>query len=131
MDPAELEKRTQELLMHFDAIDVEAIKAMMSDNAQGIDELSRKWLRGMESLEDYFLTVVSQMSDVHSDPSDFCVRMHGEVGIVTFMLNQSYRFAGAIYKVTAPSTVIYVREHGDWKVALVHSVAIPDGGSES
>lgn len=126
MDPAELEKRTHKLLMYFDAMDVDAIKGMMTRDPQGVDELSKRWLRGIDGLEDYFRTVASQLSNVRSDLSDFAVRMHGDTGIVTFTLNQSYQFDGKPYTITAPTTTIYAREDGDWKVALIHSVAIPD-----
>lgn len=126
MDPAELEKRTRELLIHFDALDINAIKAAMSQDAQGVDELSKKWLRGTEGFKEYFGTVVTQLADVHSEPSDFTIRMHGDVGIVTFMIEQTYAYYGQLSKITAPTTAIWIRENDDWKIALIHSVGIPE-----
>jgi hypothetical protein len=126
MDPAELEKRTRELFIHFDALDIRAIKAVLAGEAQGVDELSKKWLRGTEAFNEYFGSVVTQLADVRSELSDFTIRMHGDIGVVTFMLEQSYSYYDKPHRITSPSTAIWIRENDDWKIALIHSVGIPD-----
>ena len=45
---------------------------------------------------------------------------------VTCMVDQSYRLAGEPVSVTAPMTVVYVREASQWKVALVSAAPLPE-----
>ena len=49
-----LEQQTRRLFELFDALDTDAILELTTEDAQGIDEISRGWLRGRAALESYF-----------------------------------------------------------------------------
>lgn len=49
-----LEQQARRVFELLDALDVDSIGAMLTDDAQGVDEISRGWMRGRGALEDYF-----------------------------------------------------------------------------
>ena len=121
-----LEPAVRRLMTAFDALDVETAAAMMTADAQGVDEISRKWIRGDAAITDYFTSLQGQVSDVRSEIIDLTERITGDTGIATFWLEQDYTMAGERQHVSAPTTMVLRREGGDWKVALVHTVPLPE-----
>ena len=66
------------------------------------------------------------VSDVHSRARDLHASTWGETGIVTFVLEQTYKLDGAQQTLEAPTTIVFQR-HGDaWRIALIHTVPLPD-----
>ena len=120
-----LDQRARELLQTFDALDFTKLAAMLADDAQGIDEISRRWLRSRAELDEYFRQLTGAIADVRSELSDLVAREYGDVGVVTCMLDQSYLLEGRRVQITAPTTLMFTRTSGDWRVALVHSVPLP------
>ena len=45
-----------------------------------------------------------------------------DVGLVTFVLDQTYQMDGQQQTISAPTSVVLVRHDGDWKIALIHTV---------
>ena len=129
MEGSELEQLTRELLARLDARDFSAISAMMADDVQGVDEISRGWLRGRSAAEEYFRTALANVFDIHSSLSDVSVVETGDVGIVTAVLSQSYTHEGRSVSIAAPTSVVFLRRASDWKIALVHSVPLPQDRS--
>jgi len=110
----------------FDKLDVEAAKERMSSDPQGIDEISRRWLRSRNEISDYMFQLVTQLKDVHTELRDITVKEWGDTGLVTCWVEQDYTLGDTRTHVSAPTTVVVRREDGDWKVALIHTVPLPD-----
>lgn len=53
-------------------------------------------------------------------------RIYGEVGVLTFQLEQTYVADGEREAISAPSTMIFRRITDEWKMILFHSVPLPD-----
>jgi ketosteroid isomerase-like protein len=130
MSVDELEKLTRDMMADFDAMDIKAMIARMAGDVQGVDEISRRWLRGPAAVGEYFGQLEGAVSDVSSTVSDLHAIDRGDVGIVTCMVDQTYRLGGQPVAVTAPMTVIFVREPSEWKVALVSAVPLGDEAGE-
>lgn len=126
MDPKVLEKLTNELFVHISQKDYPAVQSMLAQECQVVNEISRCWLRGAGEIEEYFGMVGAGITDLSSSLRDVTVAERGDVGIVTCMLDRSYRYDGRNVAVVSPTTVLFVKEDGDWKVALVHAVPLPE-----
>jgi ketosteroid isomerase-like protein len=121
-----LEAKVERLLELLDALDVNALSAMVTDDAQSVDEITRGWTRGRAALEAYLSQLKETVSDVHSRMSDAQESVWGEVGLVTFVLHQTYTMDGKEQNISAPTTIVFRRQDGDWKIALIHTVPIPE-----
>jgi ketosteroid isomerase-like protein len=121
-----LEAKVGRLLELLDALDVNALSAMVTDDAQSVDEITRGWTRGRAALEAYLSQLKETVSDVHSRMSDAQESVWGEVGLVTFVLHQTYTMDGKEQNISAPTTIVFRRQDGDWKIALIHTVPIPE-----
>jgi ketosteroid isomerase-like protein len=122
---SDLEQRARELLQTLDALDFTTLASMLADDAQGIDEISRRWLRGRAELDEYLRQLSGAIADVHSELSDLVAREYGDVGVVTCMLDQSYTLEGRRVQITAPTTLVFTRTDGTWRATLVHTVPLP------
>ncbi len=124
---AELEALVRRLLERFDDLDMESIANLMADDVQGVDEISRAWLRGKSSIEAYFSQLGEMgVSDVKSSPDDFHATSWDDTGLVTLMVDQTYSAGGEHVHVVAPMTVVCRRDGGEWKIVLVSAVPLPD-----
>jgi ketosteroid isomerase-like protein len=123
---SDLDQRARELLQTFDALDFTKLADMLADDAQGIDEISRRWLRSRAELDEYFRQLSGAVADVRSELSDLVGREYGDVGVVTCMLDQSYMLEGRRVQIKAPTTIVFTRRGGDWRATLVHSVPLSD-----
>jgi len=121
-----LEPVVRRMMAAFDALDFDTAKSLMAEQAQGIDEISRRWLRGQEAVADYFRDLQGQVSDVRSQLRDIDETIYGDTGIATCWLDQDYTMNGERVHVSAPTTMVLHREHGEWRVALVHSIPLPE-----
>jgi ketosteroid isomerase-like protein len=52
------------------------------------------------------------------------VRTWGDVEVQTYVLRQTYVFDGTPTQIVAPTTMIWRRVAGSWKVALFHSIPL-------
>lgn len=122
----ELEQETRRLFTYLDAMDVDGIRAMVADKVQGIDEITRSWTRGRAALETYLAELADGVQVVRSQISDLHVTHWDETGLVTFVLQQSYQMDGAAQSLSAPTSLVFKREDDAWKLALIHSVPLPE-----
>lgn len=122
----ELEQETARFLAHLDAMNVAGLSAMVADEIQSIDEITRSWRRGRTAVETYLAELADAVQDVRSQITDFHVTVWDETGLVTFVLQQTYRMDGAAQSVSAPTSLVFKREGDAWKVALIHSVPLPE-----
>jgi ketosteroid isomerase-like protein len=123
----ELEGRVRELFDALDRMDVDAMVSTIADDAQSVDEISRRWLRSKEEVASYLRQLEDAVSDVRTQLRDVQERTWGDAGVLTCWLEQDYTMDGASQHVSAPTTILLRREGGDWKIALFHSVPLPEG----
>lgn len=117
----------RELFARFDRQDWKGIKALLSDDPQGVDEISRRWLRGKGAIDGYFAELQKMGVDgIRSKPSDFAVKQYGDVALVTCMVDQRYEADGADVSITAPVSVLFHRRGAEWKIESIHAVALPE-----
>jgi ketosteroid isomerase-like protein len=117
----------RKLFDRFDRQEFDEIQGMFAADAQGVDEISRKWMRGKAPLDRYFRTLEDVgVADIHSNLRDFETKIWDDIALVTCILEQSYTIAGEQIEITSPLSVLYKRHRGDWKIELVHAVPLPD-----
>jgi ketosteroid isomerase-like protein len=121
-----LEQEVRRMLERLDALDTKSLGAMLTEDSQSVDENTRAWTRGRAAIEGYLDQLAGSASDVHSRLSDVHETVWGEVGLVTFVLDQTYTMDGEKRTISAPTSIVLVRENGGWKIALIHTVPIPD-----
>src|SRR5258708_2213717 len=109
-----------------DALDVEAINELITDDCEEIDEISRSWRRGEAQGGAYFQEGLAAISGVPTDVRDLAVREWADTGVITCVIDQTYRYEGRNERVIAPTTLLLRREDGDWRIALMHTVPLPD-----
>jgi len=115
----------------FDALDKadpEAAISVVAGDAQGIDEISRSWIRGTGEMSGYIRQMMSSVSDVHSEVRDVHEAAWGDTGVVTFWLEQDYTLEDERAHISAPTTCVLKRHAGEWKIALFHSIPLPPEG---
>ena len=121
-----LDQMAHRLFALVDALDLDGVKALMTDDCEEVDEISRTWRRGRAAVEAYFGEMLAAISDVHTDLRDIAVREWADTGIITCVIDQTYRNEGRDERITAPTTLLLRREDGDWRIALMHTVPLPE-----
>jgi ketosteroid isomerase-like protein len=123
---SKLEAAMKEMFDTLGRDDPEEMIGHFSAEPQGIDELSREWMRGRDAMETYIRGMLSQVKDVKSEMRDFHEIIVGDVGLATFWLEQEYTLGGEKHHISAPSSAVLRKEGGEWKIALFHSIPLPD-----
>jgi uncharacterized protein (TIGR02246 family) len=118
----------QRMFEALDKGDVEGALGAMASEVQGIDEVSRRWMRGRDEVVGHTRDLMTRATDVHSEMHDVHESEWGDTGAVTFWLEQDYTFEEAREHVSAPTTCILRSEAGDWRIALFHSIPIGPNG---
>ena len=122
----ELANVTSEFLAALDSLDVDRLMATFTDDGQGVDELSRRWLRGRSEVDGYLRGMMGAVSDIRTELRDEEERIWGDTGILTCWIDQEYTLEGKQQHVSAPTTIVFRREGGTWKAALFHSIPLPE-----
>jgi ketosteroid isomerase-like protein len=122
----ELETTVRKLVGAVDRKDFDVVRRMLTPDAQGIDEISRRWLRGADDIDAYFKELEGAVDEVSSSLSDLRADTWGDVGLVTAWMEQDYTMDGEPQHISAPTTFVLCRIDGSWQVALIHSVPLPD-----
>jgi ketosteroid isomerase-like protein len=122
----ELETTVRKLVGAVDRKDFDVVRRMLTPDAQGIDEISRRWLRGADDIDAYFKELEGAVDEVSSSLSDLRADTWGDVGLVTAWMEQDYTMDGEPQHISAPTTFVLRRIDGSWQVALIHSVPLPD-----
>jgi len=121
-----LESMARELFDALDHKDFERLVRLATDEVQGIDEISRGWLRGRAAMEAYLTTLGEQVSNIRSTLSAIRTVEVGEVGILTLLLDQEYDMGGQRTSIHAPTSIVARRVDGDWRIVLLHSVPLAE-----
>ena len=122
----ELEKVANDLMAAFDAKDFDLIVESIGEDAQSVDEISRRWLRGEGELDSYLRQMLGAVSGLRSELQDAHEHVWGDVGVLTCWLDQDYTFEGNAQHISAPTTIVFRREGGEWKAVLFHSIPLPE-----
>jgi uncharacterized protein (TIGR02246 family) len=122
----ELTSAAQEFLAALDAKDVDGLAGRFTDDAQGVDEISRRWIRGRSEVESYLRQLLDAVSDVRTELRDPQERIWGDAGVVTCWIEQDYTLDGESQHISAPTTIVFRRDAGGWKAALFHSIPLPE-----
>ena len=122
----ELANAAHEFVAALDAKDVDRILSSLTDDAQGVDEVSRRWIRGRNELESYLRGLLAAVGDVRTELRDSEERVWGDVGVLTCWLDQDYTMEGRTQHVSAPTTIVFRRDEGNWKGALFHSIPLSE-----
>ena len=121
----ELEAATRQYFDFVDRKDAEAIIGAGTEDIQAVDEISRRWMRGVDELGTYIRQLLKMVEDVRTSISNVHETLLGDIGILTCWIEQDYTLEGKGVHVSAPTTVAFRRESGTWKVVLFHSVPLP------
>lgn len=121
-----LEAETERILQLLDAMDLDALGAALTDDAQSVDEIARGWTRGRAAIDAYLEQLRATVSDIHSPARDLHATSWGDTGIVTFVLEQTYTLNETHQTLEAPTSMVFRRIRDAWKVALIHTVPLPD-----
>lgn len=123
----ELEEVVRRMFDGLDRNDLEATMRDVADDAQGVDEISRRWMRGRTELGEYIRGLMTMVEDVRSELHDVRETTLGDMGILTCWLEQDYTLEGQRQHISAPTTVVLRGGHGGWKLVLFHSIPLPEG----
>jgi ketosteroid isomerase-like protein len=121
----ELESVTREMFGALDRGDAEAVIRLGAEEMQGVDEISRRWLRGLDAVGGYVRQLMGMVEGVHSTVSDVHEQVWGDAGVVSCWLEQDYTLQGDAQQVSAPTTLVFRRDGDEWKIVLFHSVPLP------
>jgi ketosteroid isomerase-like protein len=119
-----LESATRQLFEALDRKDIETVASSLAQDAQAVDEISRRWMRGKAAIEKYFHEALAMVDDIHSTVTDVHESVYGEIGFTTCWLEQDYTLEGKRTHVSAPTTLAYRREGAGWKTLLIHTVPL-------
>ncbi len=122
----QLESVANNFIAALDSMDVDRMMGTATEDAQGVDEISRHWIRGRGELDSYLRQLKGAVSDGRAELRDAEERVWGDTGILTCWLDQDYTMDGNAQHVSAPTTIVFRRERGEWKLALFHSIPLPD-----
>lgn len=122
----ELESVANDFVAALDSMDVDRMMQAATEDAQGVDEISRRWLRGRGELDSYLRELMGAVSDVRTGLRDAEERIWGDTGMLTCWLDQDYTMEGNDQHISAPTTLVFHREGGQWKLALFHSIPLPE-----
>ena len=128
-EAGELEAIVRELFADVDRQDFAAVVRALDAEAQLVEEVARRWLRGRAEVEAYFCQLAGAVADIRTQVRDVHEVVWGEVGVVTCWVEQAYTLGGRRQQLSAPTTVVLRRGGGAWRIALFHSIPLPEGAS--
>ena len=122
----ELESAANAFVAAIDSLDEKRIMEFVAQDVQSVDEVSRQWLRGHEAVQRYIARLVAAVSVVNTELRDAEERLWGDTGLLTCWIDQSYTIDGNPQQISAPTTLVFRHEGGVWKLALFHSIPLPE-----
>jgi ketosteroid isomerase-like protein len=120
----ELEQELRDFFGALDRMEVEPLIDRMTDDVQSVDEISRRWTRGKRDMGAYVRAVAEAVKDPRTQITDVAEQVWGDSGVVTCWIEQDYTYEGAAQHISAPTTIVFRRVDGAWKMALFHSIPV-------
>jgi ketosteroid isomerase-like protein len=111
----------REFWARFDAKDYVALMAMMTEDAIETDDLAKVWLRGHAAIGEHFARIGERYEDSHTLLEDVRVTETAAAAVVACVVHYQMRWDGQPASVEAPTTMIFVRGAGAWRIALLHT----------
>lgn len=111
-----------EFLRLIDAKDETAIVRLLAEDAQLVDETTRRWVRGREAIGATLRDQLSRIADMQSSATDVHVERWGDVEVETFILHQVYDLDDAPCYETSPTTLVWRRIDRTWRLAIIDAV---------
>jgi len=122
----ELERIVRKLFDDLDQANYGALVERAATDVQAVEEIRRRWMRSRDDLKDYFAQFDGVISGAKSELTDIHETSWEDTGLMTFWLEQSYVLDGEEQHVSAPTSMLFRREDGDWKLVLAHSVPVSE-----
>lgn len=115
-----------DMFAQFDLLQQEPFFEYFSDNVTIVDEIGKKWLRGIDAAIATWTPLIGLFQSSKSVLSDIHVDTAGDISIVTCMLDQTYVLEGQTATITAPTTCLVRKDNGVLKIILVHTIPFPE-----
>ncbi len=122
----ELEVTVRRMMTAFDQQDWDTIRELTTEDAQAVDEVSRRWLRGAKEIDAYYAELSPMMGAISSELTDVHELNWSDTGLVTCWLEQNYEFDGQQQHVSSPTTVVLRKADDHWQIALMHTMPLPE-----
>ena len=111
-----------EFLRLIDAKDETAIAHLLAEDAQLVDETTRRWVRGREAIGAALRAQLSRVADIQSTATDVHVERWGDVEVETFVLHQVYDLDDAPCYEVSPTTLVWRRTDRAWRLAVIDAI---------
>ncbi len=121
------EKSVIDLFAALDRLDVAAVGELLADDASMVDEITKKWMRGKDTVLASLTPTFAAMQSIRSTLSDLHTYEAVESATVTCVLDQTYVLDGTSTTITSPTTCVLRRVGGTWRMVVMHSVPLADG----
>ena len=115
-----------DMFAQFDLLQQEPFFEYFSDDVTIVDEIGKKWLRGIDAAIATWTPLIGLFQSSKSVLSDIHVDTAGDISIVTCMLDQTYVLEGQTVTITAPTTFLVRKDNGVLKIILVHTIPFPE-----
>ena len=115
-----------DMFAQFDLLQHEPFFEYFSDDVTIVDEIGKKWLRGIDAAIATWTPLIGLFQSSKSVLSDIHVDTAGDISIVTCMLDQTYVLEGQTATITAPTTCLVRKDNGVLKIILVHTIPFPE-----
>jgi ketosteroid isomerase-like protein len=116
-----VERDARQFWAHFDAKDHRALVAMMTKDALETDDLANRWLCGRAAIEEHFAGMGERYHDSHTVLEDVQVSETADTAVLTCVVHYQMRWDGQPGVWRWPTTMIFVRQAGEWRIALLHT----------
>jgi ketosteroid isomerase-like protein len=111
-----------EYLRLLEAKDEAGIFDLLADDAQVVDELTRRWVRDRHQIGAALREFFTRVTDIQATAEDVHVMRLGDIQVETFTLHQVYDLDEASCWVVSPTTLIWHRVDHAWKLSLISSI---------
>ena len=78
--PDELRNVATDFFAALDALDADRMMEMLAGDVQSVDEVSRRWLRNRDDVDNFLREVITQVSGVETQLRDAEERIWGKQG---------------------------------------------------
>ncbi|HLC06356.1 MAG TPA: nuclear transport factor 2 family protein [Anaerolineales bacterium] len=124
---ADLQGTLRSFFRYFDQQDYATVLKMVDANAEGSDEITRKWIRGKKAFEAYIKRVGPEISNIKTRLSNIQTRRAGNVGLATYNAVQFYTLSGERHDLKFVASTVFLKRGKNWKMTMIHMT--PVGGS--
>ena len=126
----ELEAIVRDIFDGVDRKDFDAVTRVLDEDVQGVDELSRKWVRSRDEVDKHWRQGLTLVEDIRTELRDVSEATFGEAGVITCWIEQDYTLDGNAQHISGPTTILFRRREDGWKMVLFHSIPLSEDGAQ-